>query len=76
MIDVSKISPEIIESLISGMGWEKNEDKAPYLAQLATMDVSAALGKWAQWEIGDSGWARVFLRVQTELTAAQQEVMA
>ncbi len=69
-MDATKVSAEVVESIISAMGWEDGKDKAPFIARLEGMDVNAALGKWALYELGDANWARAFLRVQSELTQA------
>jgi hypothetical protein len=76
MIDTSKLSPAFLEDIISNMGWENGEDKAPYLARVAAMRPIDALRRFTAWHLGDGEWANLIVRVYEELQAAQAQIAA
>lgn len=71
MIDATKISNVLLEAIISNLGWEDGEDKAPYLAQVEQMRPIDALRRFAAWELGSSEWADIFVRYYEDLKEAQ-----
>lgn len=71
MLDTSKLSPELVKSIASNLGWEKDKNIEPYLDQIATMTPQQALRCYAAWRLGDGEWADMFIDGIDQLRKAE-----
>lgn len=61
MIDTSKLPLFLQEDIASNLGWDKGEPIEPYLEKIARMTPEQALGRFAEWRLGDKNWAGIFI---------------
>lgn len=71
MIDTSQLSPDLVKGIASNLGWNKDEDIEPFLAQIAEMTPVRALRCYAAWHLGYGEWAEIFINGIDELREAE-----
>ena len=72
MIDTSKLSDNLVKGIAYNLGWHDDEPIEPYLEKIAQMTPEHALGRYAEWHLGDAGWARTFINHIDQLRKANQ----
>lgn len=73
MLDTSKLSPSLIKSIAFNLGWDEGEDIEPYLEKIAKLTPEQALRRFAEWHLGDGGWADIFINGIDDLRKAYSD---
>jgi hypothetical protein len=71
-MNTRKLDPDLVKDIASNLGWEKGEDIEPYLEEITRMTPEQALKCFAEWTLGDRGWATIFIRHIDQLREASK----